>query len=36
MNSSIKVMLWDEEIGRLSWDNRRKTSYFTYNPEYVS
>jgi len=29
-------MLWDEEIGRLSWDNRRKASYFTYNPEYVS
>ena len=36
MNSSIKVMLWDEEIGRLSWDSRRKTTYFTYNPEYVS
>lgn len=36
MNSSIKVLLWGEEIGRLSWDNHRKTSYFTYNPEYVS
>ena len=28
-------MLWDEEIGRLSWDERRRLSYFTYNPEFV-
>ena len=28
-------MLCGEEIGRLTWDERRKSSYFTYNPEYV-
>ena len=25
-------MLWDKEIGRLSWDARRGISYFEYNP----
>ena len=29
-------MLWDEEIGRLSWDNARKSSYFNYNPDWIS
>lgn len=29
---SLKVMLWDKEIGRLSWDARRGVSYFEYNP----
>ena len=29
---SLKVMLWDKEIGRLSWDARRGGSYFEYNP----
>ena len=28
-------MLWDEEIGRLAWDSRRRMSYFTYNPEFL-
>lgn len=36
MNSILKVNLWGEEIGRLSWDSRRKLSYFTYNPSFVS
>ena len=31
----LRVLLWDEEIGRLAWDERRRLSYFTYNPEYV-
>ncbi len=35
MVKSLRVMLWGEEIGRLTWDERRKSSYFTYNPEYV-
>lgn len=35
MTRSLKVLLWDEEIGRLAWDERRKLSYFTYNPEFV-
>ena len=28
-------MLWDEEVGRLAWDEHRKKSYFTYNPEFL-
>ncbi|MDE7379354.1 MAG: type II toxin-antitoxin system HipA family toxin, partial [Paraprevotella sp.] len=35
MTKSLKVLLWDEEIGRLAWDERRRLSYFTYNPEFV-
>jgi serine/threonine-protein kinase HipA len=31
----LKVLLWDGEIGRLAWDDRRKLSYFTYNPDFV-
>lgn len=31
----LKVMLWGEEVGRLSWDERRRLSYFVYNPQYV-
>jgi serine/threonine-protein kinase HipA len=35
MIKSLRVILWDEEIGRLAWDQRRRLSYFTYNPEFV-
>ena len=35
MIKSLRVILWDEEIGRLAWDDRRRLSYFTYNPEFV-
>ena len=35
MLKTLKVILWSEEIGRLSWDERRRLSYFTYNPEFV-
>lgn len=35
MANSIKVMLWGEEIGRLMWHNARRTSYFTFNPDFV-
>lgn len=35
MVRSLRVILWDEEIGRLVWDERRRLSYFTYNPEFV-
>lgn len=35
MIKTLKVILWGEEIGRLAWDSRRRTSYFTYNPEFV-
>ena len=32
ITKSLKVMLWNKEIGRLSWDARRGISYFEYNP----
>ena len=35
MMKSLKIMLWDEEIGRLAWDERRHLSYFTYNPDFI-
>lgn len=35
MVKTLRVMLWDEEIGRLAWDSRRRMSYFTYNPEFL-
>lgn len=35
MVKTLRVMLWNEEIGRLAWDNRRRLSYFTYNPEFL-
>ena len=35
MIKTLRVILWDEEIGRLAWDEWRRLSYFTYNPEFV-
>lgn len=35
ITSSLKVMLWGNEIGRLSWDDRRGVSYFEYNHEFL-
>ena len=35
MIKTLRVILWDEEIGRLAWDERRRLSYFTYNTEFV-
>lgn len=35
ITSSLKVLLWDREIGRLSWDGRRGISYFEYNREFL-
>lgn len=35
MIKSLRVVLWDEEIGRLAWDDRRRLSYFMYNPEFI-
>ena len=35
MIKTLRVILWAEEIGRLAWDERRRLSYFTYNPEFV-
>lgn len=33
--SSLQIMLWDKEIGRLSWDARRGVSFFEYNPAFL-
>lgn len=35
MIKSLRVILWNKEVGRLAWDERRRLSYFTYNPEFV-
>ena len=35
MIKSLKIILWDEEIGRLAWDEHRHLSYFTYNPDFI-
>ncbi len=35
MTENLKVLLWGKEIGRLGWDERRKLSYFNYNPEFL-
>lgn len=35
ITSSLKVLLWGKEIGRLSWDGRRGVSYFEYSQEFL-
>ncbi len=35
ITSSLKIMLWDNEIGRLSWDEKRGVSYFEYSKEFL-
>lgn len=35
MVKTLRVILWGDEIGRLAWDDRRRMSYFTYNPEFL-
>lgn len=32
---SLKILLWGQEIGRLSWDGRRGISYFEYNRDFL-
>lgn len=36
ITSTLKVILWDKEIGRLSWDGRRGCSYFEYSREFLA
>lgn len=31
--NQLKVMLWGEELGRIVWDQKFRTSYFTFNPD---
>ena len=35
ITNSLKVLLWDKEIGRLSWDVRRGVGYFEYSHEFL-
>lgn len=35
MVKSLKVILWGDEVGRLAWDERRRLSYFIYNPDFI-
>ena len=35
MTKTLKVILWGEEIGRLAWEERRRLSYFIYNPDFI-
>ena len=35
MVQSFKVIIWGEEIGRLSLDARRRLAYFMYNPTFL-
>lgn len=35
ITSTLKVMLWGKEIGRLSWDGKRGVSYFEYSREFL-
>ncbi|MCQ2068833.1 MAG: type II toxin-antitoxin system HipA family toxin [Bacteroidaceae bacterium] len=35
MIKALRIILWDEEIGRLAWDERRRMSYFVYNPDFI-
>ena len=35
MKDVLKVFLWGQEIGRLSWHDTRKTTFFVYNPEFL-
>ena len=35
MMKSLKIILWEEEIGRFARDDRRHRSKITYNPEFI-
>ena len=35
ITSSRKIMLWNKEIGRLSWDGRKGISYFEFKPAVI-
>jgi serine/threonine-protein kinase HipA len=35
ITSTLKVMLWEKEVGRLSWDERRGVACFEFNPGWL-
>lgn len=34
-NNIVNVMLWDEEVGKLYWDERNRRAIFNYHPDFV-
>ena len=34
-NNIVRVVLWNQEVGSLYWDDRRKRSVFTYHPDFL-
>jgi serine/threonine-protein kinase HipA len=36
MENNLKVTLWGNEVGRLSWDNRRRRAVFSYSDDFLS
>ena len=36
MENNLKIMIWGQEVGRLSWDQRRNRSVFEYNKEFLN
>lgn len=36
MENNLKITIWEQEVGRLSWDQRRNRSVFEYNKEFVN
>ena len=34
-NNIVRVMLWEQEVGSLFWDDKRKRSVFSYHPDFV-
>lgn len=35
-NNIVRVKLWDQEVGSLYWDERRKRSVFSYHPSFLN
>lgn len=35
MKEPLKILLWGKEAGRLVWDKRTNSTYFTYNPDFL-
>ena len=35
ITNTLKILLWGKEVGRLSWDAKRKVSYFEYNKDFL-
>lgn len=34
-NNVLKVLMWDNEVGKIYWDEKNKAAVFNYNPDFV-